>query len=411
MIARNASSQLAVSPVSKRVFALVRHEILTWARESAGVSVSGAAEALDLEEEVVLGWESGDGKPSIPQLRKLAGLYKRPLSVFYLQAVPIGFQVVSDFRRPSESSGAFSPELTQEIRIAHQRRELALELLADLGEEPAKFVITASLGEDAEVVGEALRERLAIADDARRAFASDLTGRAAFNTWRQAAEAAGVLVFQSTRVAVSEASGFALSFERLPVVVVNRKDPPTRRLFSLAHELAHLMLQQSGVSDLSVEDEPRAADVAVEGFCNRVAAAALMPRALVEGEQTIAMHGASKEWADSEIVALSRRYGVSREAMLFRLLALQRTTRTFFAQKKAQYVAEYERTRRREAEKPKLPQPRNMPQEAIGTYGRAFVTLVLGNYYQDRLTLSEVSSYLGLRTKHVEKLQAEMRGA
>ena len=410
MIAPNDAHQPEVRAVAKRVFALIRPDVLTWARESAGVSVAAAAETLVVEEEVLLAWERDDGKPSIPQLRKLATLYKRPLSVFYLQAVPKGFQVISDFRRLGESSGPFSPELTQEIRFAHQRRELALELLADLGEKPTRFASKASTNEDAEVVGARLRARLGI-DDQMRRFVPDAEGRNALNTWRQAAEAAGVLVFQSTRIAATEASGFALAFADLPVVVVNRKDPVTRRLFSLAHELAHLMLQTSGVSDLRLDEEVPLADIEVERFCNQVAAAALMPRGLIEADQTLKVHGAANEWSDAEIASMSRRFGVSREALLLRLLNFQRTSKVFFASKRAQYAAEYQRQRQLAANKPKDPQPRNMPQEAIGTLGRSFITLVLGNYYQDRLTLSEVSSYLGLRTKHVEKLQAEMRAA
>src|SRR5882672_801366 len=192
----------------KRVFAKVRPEILRWARESAGVTLAGAADSLDLEEEVLSAWETGDDRPSVPQLRKLATLYKRPLSVFYLQALPKGFQVVSDFRRQSESSGPFSPELTQEIRFAHQRRELALELLADLGDAAQKFTLSSALSEDPETVGQRLRKYLNIDDSQRKVFASDGTGRIAFNAWRQAAEAVGVLVFQSMRVSAQETSGF-----------------------------------------------------------------------------------------------------------------------------------------------------------------------------------------------------------
>jgi Zn-dependent peptidase ImmA (M78 family)/transcriptional regulator with XRE-family HTH domain len=397
--------------MAKRVFAKVRPEILRWARESAGVTLAGAADSLELDEEVLSRWEAGDDRPSIPQLRRLATVYKRPLSVFYLQAVPKGFQVVSDFRRPSESSGPFSPELTQEIRFAHQRRELSLELLTDLGDAAQKFTLSCTLGEEAESVGQRLRQYLNIDDSQRKEFASDGTGRVAFNAWRQAAEAVGVLVFQTMRVSAQEASGFALSFAHAPVVVVNRKDSPTRRLFSLAHELVHLALHKSGVSDLRIDEDEHAADSEIEIFCNRVAAAALMPKQLVLAEKLMVAHGASKEWSDSEIVQLSKRYGVSREAMLLRLLAFGRTTRTFYRQKKAQYAEEYERERHRKAARPPAPIPRNMPREALSLFGRPFISLVLYNYQQDRLTLSEVSGYLGLRTKHVEKLQAEMRGA
>lgn len=396
--------------MAKRVFAKVRPDILRWARESAGVTLASAADSLDLVEEILTDWEAGVQRPSIPQLRKLATLYKRPLSVFFLQAPPKDFQVVGDFRRPSATSGPFSPELTQEIRFAHQRRELALELLTDLGEAPRKFTLSFEMDEPPDPIGLKIRKYLGIDDSNRRQFAADATGRVAFNMWRQAVEAVGVLVFQSTRVSPQEASGFALSFSQAPVLVVNRKDPPTRRLFSLAHELAHLALHKSGVSDLRTADDEQAVDSELETFCNRVAAASLMPRQLVLTEDVVVSHGAANDWEDWEITELSKRYGVSREAMLLRLLALGRTSRSFYRQKKAQYAKEYGQQRAKQAAKLPEPIPRNMPREALSLYGRTFVTLVLDNYQQDRLTLSEVSGYLGLRTKHVEKLQAEMRG-
>ena len=124
------------------VFANVKPEILQWARESAGFSLSEAAIAMDKSEDTLASWEKGPASPTIPQLRKLAQLYKRPLGVFYLQEVPQGFQVISDFRRlPGGQPRHFSPELTQEIRVAHQRRELALELLSDLGEEQKRSAL------------------------------------------------------------------------------------------------------------------------------------------------------------------------------------------------------------------------------------------------------------------------------
>lgn len=396
--------------MAKRVFAKVKATILRWARESAGVSLQSAAKSLDIDEALLSDWESDVGKPSIPQLRKLAGLYKRPLSVFYLQKVPTGFQVVSDFRRPSENTSPFSAELTQEIRIAHQRRELALELSTDIGEKTRKFSFSATLDDDVEQVGGRLRKFLGIEDGLQKQFASDSTGRAAFNFWRQAAENAGVLVFQSTRISAQEASGFALSFPNAPVVMVNRKDAPTRRLFSLAHELAHLALQKSGVSDLKIEDDRQPVDSDLEAFCNRVAAAGLMPKNLVLVDTVVVAHGTSLEWDDFEIVQVAKRFGVSREAMLVRFLSLGKTSRSFYQKKRVQYADEYEKQREKEAARPPVPIPRNMPREALSLYGRPYISLVLGNYYQDRLTLSEVSSYLGLRTKHVEKLQSEMRG-
>lgn len=392
------------------VFANVKPKILIWARESAGYSLSDAASSMGKSEDTLSSWEDGSAVPTIPQLRQLAQIYKRPLSVFYLQEVPTGFQVISDFRRlPGGQPRLFSPALTQEIRVAHQRRELALELLSDLDEEPNPFGLSFGLDMDPEMVGKMVREFLGLSMSDMNAYRGDASGREGFNSWRQRIENVGVLVFQATRVTSEEASGFALAYDVLPVVVINRKDAPVRRLFSLAHEFVHLALRRSGVSDLDVDATRLPENSLIEVFCNRVAAAALMPTQIFMSEPTVMAHGTAMNWADEEIDTLAKRYNVSREAVLRRLLTFNRTTRDFYQSQRDKYEDEFRRKSISDREfSPSKPIPRNMPQEALSNFGRPFVEMVLGNYYQDRLTLSEVSGYLGLRTQHVEKLQTKL---
>lgn len=392
------------------VFANVKPEILQWARVSAGFSLSEAAISMAKTEDILSGWENGLAVPTIPQLRKLAQLYKRPLGVFFLQAVPCGFQVISDFRRlPSGQPRNFSPELTQEIRVAHQRRELAMELLSDLDEEQKPFGLTFGLTIDPETAGQMVREFLGVTMKVMDSYRGDATGRKGFNLWRQHIENSGVLVFQTTRIPSEEVSGFALAYDVLPTVVINRKDAPVRRLFSLAHEFAHLALRKSGVSDLDINAIRPPEDSAIEVFCNRVAAAALMPLRIFEAEPTVATHGALMSWTDGEIATLANRYNVSREAILLRLLAFDRTTYRFYQAKHEEYTEEYRRKKILErGSSPSKSIPRNMPQEVLSNFGRPFVEIIMGNYYQDRLTLSEVSGYLGLRIQHVEKLQSKL---
>lgn len=392
------------------VFANVKPEILSWARESAGFSLSEAAVAVGKSDDALSSWEKGTTAPTIPQLRKLAQLYKRPLGVFYLQEVPIGFQVISDFRRlPGGQPRHFSPELTQEIRVAHQRRELALELLSDFGEEPEPFKLSFELTIDPEAAGQMVRDFLGLSVGDMDAYRGDASGRKGFNSWRQRIEDVGVLVFQAARITSEEASGFALAYDVLPTVVINRKDAPVRRLFSLAHEFAHLALRKSGVSDLDIDAMRPPKDSLIEVFCNRVAAAALMPTQIFMAEPNITAHGTAMSWTDEEIVTLANRYNVSREAILRRLLTFNRTTRDFYQAQRDKYEEEFRRKNILERQSSlSKPRPRNMPQEALSNFGRPFVDMVLGSYYQDRLTLSEVSGYLGLRTRHVEKLQAKL---
>src|ERR1700730_16449200 len=273
--------------MSKRIKATINPALLIWARRTAGYELVGAAEALDLSQEKLEAWEDGEDQPSIPQLRKLAELYKRPLAVLYLPEPPQTFQPMHDFRRL-----------------------LALEMLEEVREKPPVFELHTSLSEDVENVARHVRDILKITYEMQVRWREP---RIAFHAWRDKIEQLGVLVFQANRVETDEASGFACWAETLPVIVVNRKDVFARRVFSLIHELVHLMLHQSGVSDLNIDAARRAQDEMVEVFCNAVAAAALMPMDHFLAEPAVIERGPGRhEWTDNVIQSLATTFGVSR---------------------------------------------------------------------------------------------------
>jgi Zn-dependent peptidase ImmA (M78 family)/DNA-binding XRE family transcriptional regulator len=392
-----------------RLKALANPALITWARETAGFTTAEAAKSLGTDEQRLAAWENvaTDDAPSIPQLRKLAALFKRPLAVFYLSEAPPRFEVMRDLRRlPGTGARRYSPALHFEIRAANERRELGLELAADLEQEITKFTLSATDREDPEKVGDRIRTALSVTTELQLRW-RDNDGRAAFNAWRDRIENLGVLVFQTTRFTSEEASGFAIAADSLPVIAVNRNDALARRTFSLVHELAHLMIHVSGVSDLETDASRPPEDQRIEIFCNKVTAAALIPQdTLLEEPLVIAQGRRSTKWSDDEIKELARRFNVSREALLRRLLTFERTTNKFYALKRTQYIAEYTASKVRKKEQSAGTEiKRNMPQETISNLGRPLVRMVLGNYYQDRITLSEVSGYLGLKVKHIPKLE------
>lgn len=392
--------------MASRVKASANPALIAWARESAGFTPAEAGEKIGVSAEQVTAWEAADGEqPSIPQLRKVANLFKRPLAVFYLPEVPATFQVMRDLRRlPGAGLRRLSTELQLEIRIANERRELALEFAADLEIDPPSFTLSATTKEDPESVGERIRAALNVTDQAQAIWKAN-DGRAGLNGWRARIEDLGVLVFQATRIQGDEASGFAIAADKLPVIVVNRKDAPVRRTFSLLHEFAHLMVRVSGVSDLESDAKRPPEDQAIEVFCNGVAAAALMPKeTLLRDPRVIAQGARSRAWSDEQLRDLARGFNVSREALLRRLLTFDRTTQKFYREKRAQYSAEFEAERAHQKNDPGEIK-RNMPVETVSNVGRPLVRMILGNYYQDRITLSDVSGYLGLKTRHIANLE------
>ncbi len=272
---------------------------------------------------------------------------------------------------------------------------MALELAADLEQELPRFTLSATETEDPETVGERIRSALGVTKDLQLRW-RDNDGRAGFNGWRNRIEDLGVLIFQTTRFLSDEASGFAIAADTLPVIAVNRNDVLTRRTFSLVHELAHLMIRVSGVSELETDVKRPPEDQRVEVFCNHVAAAALIPRdVLLAQPRVTALGPRSTRWSDAEISDLAHQFSVSRETVLRR-----------HRQKRAQYIAEFVASQKRKKEKAAATEmKRNMPQETVSNFGKPLVNMLLDNYHQDRMTLSEISGYLGLKVKHFPKLE------
>lgn len=390
----------------------INPEVLRWARTSAGYSAQDAAKKLQVKPERYEAWETPDSDvfPTFNQLRRIGGLFRRPISVFYLAAPPEGFQAMRDFRRlPGFGLPHYSPALLYEMELAQQRRELAVELYEDIGEEIDAFPLSATLRDNPEEVGQTIRQFLGVTFSEQRHWRSgDPLGP--FKAWRSAIEAKDILVFQMSRVERDEVSGFAVAHNTLPVIAVNRKDFPNRRAFSLLHELVHLILHQSGASDLDVDAARPPEEQQVEVFCNRAAAAALMPKEHFLSQPDVQARGARNEgWSDDEIGRLAGYFGVSRIAIVRRLLTHDRTTEQFYRAKQRQFDQEYrEALERRKDSFSRSDKEfrRNPPRDAILELGHPYVRLVLDGIRQNIVTLNEASSYLGnLRIKHFSKLE------
>ncbi|WP_043358334.1 XRE family transcriptional regulator, partial [Belnapia sp. F-4-1] len=262
----------------------VKPELLRWARGRAKVKLEDAAKAANVTVERLKAWEAGEDAPTLGQLRNLAGKYQFPLAVFYLPEPPMDFAPLRDFRRlpdvdkvhPDETLSAY---LAYQIRSAYERRELALELFEDLNGTPQPFGLKASLKDDPEVVGRRIREFLEVSDDDQKQWARQ---DRAFDFWRRRLEERDILVFVVSgphrSVELAEMRGFAIAKPELPVIVVNGKDySQGGKAFTLLHELVHILLGESAISNgASVEPGLSAEERRIERFCDEVAAATLM---------------------------------------------------------------------------------------------------------------------------------------
>ncbi len=389
--------------MAKRIEAIVNPELLVWARRSAGLEVDQAAKKIQVKPERLASWERDESRPTVKQLRRLGKVYRRPLAIFYLPEPPLDFHPMHDFRRlPGEVAGVQSPELRYEIRRALNRREIALELYEAALGPITEFTLRAQLSEDPDRVAARVRSALGVTPELQ---ASWKHGYETLNRWRSVLEDAGVLVLQMTGVQISETRGFSSSETPLPTLVVNIKDSPAGRCFTMFHELAHIMLREGGLCDLDDHTARAPEELQAEIFCNMVAGATLMPREAVLAESAVRAKIGTPEWQDHEIKSLADRYGVSQEAMLRRLLVLGRTSADFYKRMRRKYAEAYEA---REPRRAGFAPPHRL---AISSAGPMFVRLVLSNYHQEIITASTVSDYLEVRLKHLDKIESEVFGA
>jgi Zn-dependent peptidase ImmA (M78 family) len=384
--------------------ALVEPDMLRWARETAGLSLEQASRSAQASQKKIEAWESGDKRPSMPQLRKMAVAYKRLLSDFYLPAPPTENPLPHDFRRlPGEGLFQYSRTLRYQLRQAQQRRALALDLVAEQEIEQPELPLL-EVGRDTEGLGSRVREALSVSVAEQRAWREPRKG---YNAWRGRIESAGVLVFQVTGVAPAELLGFSLTERPLPVIGLNRKLTPNGRTFTLIHEFVHVLLRQSSLCDIEEDFIRPPEEQSTEIFCNAVAAAALVPREALLSEPLVAPHSSTREWSSDELSTLARNFGVSQHVILRRLLTLRRTTQAFYASRQAIWRV-YEPSA---AVSQDDDFRRNMPQEVVSDLGRPFTRLVLDSYLNSNLSLSDTSRYLGLRAEQVAKVRELVLGS
>jgi len=385
--------------MAKSFPALINANILRWARSFMGLELDYVAKKTGIEPEKVNQWESGHTLPTVSQLRRLAKVYRFSIAVFYLPEPPnLNIPRPRDRRfLPGFEQRVIPPELNFEFRWAGERREIALELLANTRANPKPFDAKASLQSTPEVVGTALREILGISYEEQITWRDS---RVAFNVWRNRLERLDILVFQASDVSLQAMRGYSMFFDVLPIIGVNRKDTYNARSFTLLHEMAHLLLRMESLCDLEQENgNIPLLDKRIEVFCNTVAGCSLVAEQDLRNERSIAFAAELSEDGERAIENLARKYSVSREAIVRRMLTLGLVDEAFYKTKREQYNREYASTKRSSGgfAHPAV--------EAFSTSGTGFVGLVVENLNQGFITTSDFSNFLRLKIKHLERLQ------
>ena len=261
----------------------VNPEILIWARETAGLTSEAAAGKLGFQDsrkwtavERLRAYESGQSPPSPSVLNRMAEKYRRPILIFYLPKPPLKGNTGADFRTMSAASlpedEATLDALLRDVRVRQSILRAALE---DEDEaEPLPFINSMGISDGKAAV---LAYMNALLNVDARDYRTRRDDNDAFNLLRTAVERVGVFVIlrgnlgsYHTDIFPETFRGFALSDEVAPFIVINPNDARPAWSFTLLHELAHLLLGQTGVGNLSFDN-------GAERFCDDVAGDFLLP--------------------------------------------------------------------------------------------------------------------------------------
>ncbi|MEW6086840.1 MAG: ImmA/IrrE family metallo-endopeptidase [bacterium] len=290
----------------------VKPEMLDWACKRSGKSLKNIYDKFPKFEL----WSSGKANPTLKQLERFAKATYTPIGFLFLQEPPVEKVPIPDFRTVGNKKyGHPSPNLLDTIYICQQRQEWYRDFMRISGEKPLQFVNSAATSDNVEKSAMRIRQTLGF----------DIEERRKMRTWTDAlrsfiaqADDLGILVMVNgvvgnnnwRKLDVDEFRGFALVDNLSPLIFINGSDTKSAQMFTLAHELAHIWLGQSALSDSQVSD---VTGNEIERWCNQVAAELLVPLAVMRDEYQ------KNKPLSEEANRLARRFKVSTLVILRRI--------------------------------------------------------------------------------------------
>lgn len=256
-------------------------EVFRWARERAGLSDEKLAKSVSTKLEKIRAWETGKEYPNFQQAQKLASALSVPLGYLFLSHPPQITIPVTDFRTlPRNEKASFSLNLQEVLDDALRKRDWYKEWRQQEGIVPFEFVGKyTTRSKPAEIVQD-MRQVL----DILPGFTEEIkTWDQHLRQFVQKVESAGILVLQSgivgnntrRKLSLQEFRGFVLADKLAPLIFINAQDSTAARIFTLAHELAHVWTGTSGISN--PEFSGKVETLQTEKICNQIAAEFLVP--------------------------------------------------------------------------------------------------------------------------------------
>jgi len=370
----------------KNIKIQINPEILTWAREEAGYMPEDIASKLHITKEKYAQWESEVGEIPLGQVREIANYYKRQLAVFLLPSPPPRIKKPNDYRNLAISHAGLSHEVMIALRRTTNYLALAKEILGDQywqnqyqwQNEVQNLVDQETNGND--LLINWLRQILKIDINRQKKFRGN---KDAFRQWRNSIEQElGIFIFQFD-MPEEEIDGFCYAEEKPPyAIVVNKSQASCRKIFTIFHELRHILGHQSGICLPEIEKKVKGD----EQTCNNFAGEFLVPN-----HEILPV-------SDINIVSqYAWQFKVSREVYLYRSYERHLIDKSVFSQ-----ILKEIRESSVPKKKPNTKEIRISPTVlSKSTRGEKFYNLILDAVYSDKIDYLSASDALGMGYSYI----------
>lgn len=366
--------------------------LIRWARERAGFSIDDASKVF----KKIAAWEAGEGAPSYPQLEQMAEKFKTPVAVFFFPKPPDLPNVQKSFRTLTASDFEAIPRTVRLFLRRGQAMQLNLVELND-GKNPAPRLITRDIkvspNTSLDALASEIRNYLGVTIEQQASWKS--TDKA-MEGWRDAFAQVGVYVFKDAFHTKSY-FGFCLYDDEFPIVYINNSCPKSRQIFTLFHELGHLLFHTSGIDVLDDEFIKHLPpnEQKIEVICNGLAARLLVPddvfAKLMQGRK-----------ADRETAAqLAAYFSVSREVIYRKLLDLKLIDATEYSAAAKFWESQV---------KPVKEASGNFYNSRYAYLGPRYIDLAFTRYYQQRFGDLQLAEYLNLKPKNLQTFAEKFAG-
>jgi Zn-dependent peptidase ImmA (M78 family)/transcriptional regulator with XRE-family HTH domain len=388
----------------------INHAILEWARKQTDFTPEQAVVRAGIKglksrgltaEERLVKWESGQGKPTLNELELIAKAYRRPLLTFFLSEPPRIETRLQDFRtvgdRPVAKS---SPEFAAFRRQMEALQKTVRQLVEEEGGRTLEFIGSSNMSVAPAAIAQAIRSELqfSLRDQQQVQSSEEL-----FNTLRHKAGEAGVFVLRKadlgsghSKISEEEFRGLVISDPIAPFIVVNPGDARPALLFTLVHELAHLWLGESGISNFDALRISQPDYQEREVFCNKVAAEFLVPEVVLLNEWRRVMSGE----LDLAVQSLADKFKVSRVVIARRLLDFQQITGDAYWELYNQWRDEWSIVRERQRDSEGGPGYFIITKSKLGS---KLLNTVIGAAYDGRLSFRNASKLLGIKVDYFSR--------